>query len=258
MNVRSESIGSTLAEARRSAGLTVGQLSCRTKIREALIHAIERDDFSLCGGDFYVRGHIRNIAKAVGLDPEAMVHAYDESHGGGPAPVRAASVFQANSAIKFRDRRSPNWTMALAIALAIVVIFGVVRVMGGTGDDRMAEERTGPVPKHTSQAEGAPRRAASVDESKKKAEERARRAKTVTVRVTARERSFVRVRDAAGRRLFAGRLDAGKVSTWESTTPLKVTVGNAGGVSISVNGKDVGSLGRPGERVTRIFEADKP
>ena len=61
----SVSIGESLADARRQAGLTVSQVSQQTRIRESIIRDIEQDDFSACGGDFYARGHIRSIA-AVG------------------------------------------------------------------------------------------------------------------------------------------------------------------------------------------------
>ena len=62
------SIGAALAEARQRAGLTVAQVSERTRIRETIIRGIEDDDYSACGGDFYARGHIRAIAKVVGTD----------------------------------------------------------------------------------------------------------------------------------------------------------------------------------------------
>jgi transcriptional regulator with XRE-family HTH domain len=74
---RSVSIGAALAEARQRAGLTVAQVSERTRIRETVIRGIERDDYSGCGGDFYARGHIRGIAKAVGADPGPLVEEYD-------------------------------------------------------------------------------------------------------------------------------------------------------------------------------------
>ena len=64
------SIGDTLAEARRHAGLTITQVSQQTRIRESIIRSIEQGDFSGCGGDFYARGHIRSIAAAVGADPD--------------------------------------------------------------------------------------------------------------------------------------------------------------------------------------------
>jgi len=78
---RRVSIGEGLAAARRQAGLTITQVSQRTRIRETIIRGMERDDFSACGGDFYARGHIRAIARAAGADPEPLVWEYDSSHG---------------------------------------------------------------------------------------------------------------------------------------------------------------------------------
>ena len=71
------SIGAALAEARQRAGLTVAQVSERTRIRETVIRGIERDDYSRCGGDFYARGHIRGIARAVGAGPGPLAGEYD-------------------------------------------------------------------------------------------------------------------------------------------------------------------------------------
>ncbi|HEX6450563.1 MAG TPA: helix-turn-helix transcriptional regulator [Trebonia sp.] len=71
------SIGGTLAEARQAAGLTVADVSARTRIRAGLIRAIEHDDFSSCGGDFYARGHIRAIARVVGVDSQPLIAEYD-------------------------------------------------------------------------------------------------------------------------------------------------------------------------------------
>src|SRR6516165_1635784 len=83
-------VGEALAEARGRAGLTVAEVSQRTRIREAIITGIERDDFSACGGDFYARGNIRSIAKAVGADSEPLICEYD-------AAYRAPGVLSAVS-----------------------------------------------------------------------------------------------------------------------------------------------------------------
>jgi transcriptional regulator with XRE-family HTH domain len=72
-------IGPALAEARTKAGLTVADVSERTRIRRAIISDIERDDYSACGGDFYARGHIRAIAKVVGTDSVRLIDEYDEN-----------------------------------------------------------------------------------------------------------------------------------------------------------------------------------
>ena len=104
------SIGDTLAEARRQADLTVTQVSQRTCIRETIIRGIERGDYSACGGDFYARGHIRSIARAVGADPEALIREYDETQGA-PRAISAADVFEPATPIKIRERRGPNWSL---------------------------------------------------------------------------------------------------------------------------------------------------
>jgi len=77
---RSVSIGEDLAEARRRAGLTVTDVSQRTRIRETIIRGIERDDYAGCGGDFYARGFIRAIARAAGTDPGPLVREYEAAH----------------------------------------------------------------------------------------------------------------------------------------------------------------------------------
>ena len=77
---RDVSIGEVLAAARAEAGLTVTDISDRTRITRTVITAIEGDDYATCGGDFYARGHIRSIAKAVGADPEPLISEYDSAH----------------------------------------------------------------------------------------------------------------------------------------------------------------------------------
>jgi Helix-turn-helix domain len=73
-------IGATLAQARQQAGLTVAEVSARTRIREPIIRSIEDGDYAVCGGDFYARGNIRSIAKAVGTDAEPLIREYDSVH----------------------------------------------------------------------------------------------------------------------------------------------------------------------------------
>ena len=73
--------GTVLADARRRAGLSVSEVSQQTRIRESIIRSIEQDDYSACGGDFYARGHIRAMARAVGTDPVPLIEQYDAVQG---------------------------------------------------------------------------------------------------------------------------------------------------------------------------------
>jgi cytoskeletal protein RodZ len=87
------SVGEALAEARGAAGLSVDEVSERTAIREIVIRSIERDDFGSLGGDLYVRGYLRKIAGAVGIDPRPLIREFDatRSNGSGGWPAFGAS-----------------------------------------------------------------------------------------------------------------------------------------------------------------------
>jgi hypothetical protein len=76
-------VGETLAEARTKAGLSIDEISARTRIRQAVIRDIEKDDFTACGGDVFVRGYVRVLAGAVGLDAQPLIDEYEQSHAGG-------------------------------------------------------------------------------------------------------------------------------------------------------------------------------
>jgi hypothetical protein len=102
-------IGEALAGARRQADLTVTEVSERTRIRETIIKAIEDDDYSVCGGDFYARGHIRSIAKVVGTDPELLIRDYDAVHRE-PGALSTVSLEELlASAAEAPQRRGPDW-----------------------------------------------------------------------------------------------------------------------------------------------------
>jgi len=73
-------VGESLTKARHQAGLSVDELSERTRIRGTVIRSIERDDYQACGGDLYVRGYVRAIAGAVGIDAQSLIREYDQGH----------------------------------------------------------------------------------------------------------------------------------------------------------------------------------
>ncbi|MDT0302178.1 helix-turn-helix domain-containing protein [Streptomonospora wellingtoniae] len=73
-------IGRTIAAARESVGYTLAELSTRTCIRRPVLTGIESDDFRLCGGDFYARGHIRALCRELGIDPAELLELYDREH----------------------------------------------------------------------------------------------------------------------------------------------------------------------------------
>jgi cytoskeletal protein RodZ len=124
------SIGEALAEARREAGLTVAQVSQRTRIRQTIIRGIEGDDYSVCGGDFYARGHIRSIAKVVAADPGPLIKEFDTTHRT-PGAVSATSIDEllTRSRAAEQQRRRRSWAVvAGAVTAGLALLVGAVFV----------------------------------------------------------------------------------------------------------------------------------
>jgi cytoskeletal protein RodZ len=135
------SIGEALAEARREAGLTVAQVSQRTRIRQTIIRGIEGDDYSVCGGDFYARGHIRSIAKVVAADPRPLIEEYDTTHRA-PGPLSATGIDELLARSRVAERPRPNWAMVagvVTIGLALVAVAGFAAYYLLAGAQRTAQ-----------------------------------------------------------------------------------------------------------------------
>jgi cytoskeletal protein RodZ len=124
------SIGEALAQARRQAGLTVTQVSDQTRIRETVITGIEGDDYSACGGDLYVRGYIRSIARAIGTDPEPLIRQYQAAQPGLQAVTGDAD--EPVTPARMHRRRLPGWIALSALVLgALGVCFAAFHFLVG-------------------------------------------------------------------------------------------------------------------------------
>jgi cytoskeletal protein RodZ len=247
------SIGTTLAAARETAGLSLEDVAAATRIRRTLVMNIEDDDYSACGGDFYARGHLRNIAVAVGLDPAPLLAEFDAARPEA-APARATEVFEAETTTWKERRGGPNWSAAMAAALVLVIAYGLVQAFsgsGGGGHEVADPSRTTSAPPSTS-APSSP--TPSGDGS---AVAQAPRGK-VTVAVLATDRSWVQVTTTTGQELFQGLLQPGQAKTFTDKTRLKLVIGNAGGVELTVNGSAIGAPGRRGQVARVQFTPEDP
>lgn len=247
------SIGQTLAAAREKAGLTVEQVAAATRIRRTLVMDIERDDFASSGGDFYARGHVRTIAQKVGIDPAPLLAEFDAARPEA-APPRATDVFESETAAR-PERRGPNWSAAMAVAVAVVLVYGVVQVVtrdrptpteGISGDPRETAATSAPA---TTSASPTPTGDGS-------AVAQAPRTK-VTVVVRARDTSWVQATTASGEELFQGLLED-ETRTFTDRQRIKLVIGNAGAVTLTVNGTPIGSPGRPGQVARVQFTPQDP
>jgi cytoskeletal protein RodZ len=236
------SIGDALAEARSQAGLTITQVSHRTRIRETIIRGIEHSDFSACGGDFYARGHIRSIARTVGADDEELIREYDSVHGA-PAAIRVAEVFEPATPIRLNERRAPNWTLAMAVVLVVLLGYGTYRLVGAATAGHAAGPR-------------AAAAAASSERPSKKASSAPSASPApavpsgVVIQLTAIEDCWVQFTSPAGQYISQAYVVGGNTKTWTFPQAVHMEIGNPGGIVLTVNGRKIESSGTSGKPVT--------
>jgi cytoskeletal protein RodZ len=248
------SIGDTLADARRQAGLTITQVSQRTCIRETIIRGIERGDFSACGGDFYARGHIRSIARAVGADDEELIREYDTQHGA-PQAIRAADVFEPATPIKIKERRRPNWSLAMVLVLAVVAGYGIYHVVNSssahpannTASSNLDRPAGSHHRSHPVKASASPSPSPSLTQPQ-----------NVVISLTAIQDCWVEFTKPDGRFLTQAYVVGGSSKTWTFDRSVNMNIGNPGGIVLTVNGKKLGSPGSAGQPVTLSLGPGKP
>src|SRR5919107_5314689 len=78
-------VGAALVQARIASGRSVADVADALRVREAVVRGIEQDDYTLCGGDVYARGHLRAYARLVGVDEAELLQAYAARRQGSAA-----------------------------------------------------------------------------------------------------------------------------------------------------------------------------
>jgi cytoskeleton protein RodZ len=249
------SIGRALQQARIAAGLTVDEVSQSTRVRVPIVHAIEEDDFSRCGGDVYARGHIRTLARAVGVDPEPLLAKYGAEHGMRAAPTQATPLFEAER-IRSEPRR-PNWTAAMVAAIVAVIAFVGYTVVSGDDDSggkqQAAEGATPATSKATPKPSATAKKPADPKPDPSDSAIAAAPADKVTVKINAADgRSWISAKDHNGRIMFDGLLVKGQTKTFQDNQKIDLVLGDAGAIQLFVNGKQIEDEFQPGqvERLT--------
>ena len=245
------SLGSLITQARKSAGLSIDDLSAATNIRGALLREIEADNFTNCGGETYARGHIRNLAIKLGVDPLIFIAAFEEEQMQMDRSMKDLLV--ENSVMQQPgEARKVSWKVLASISVASLFLVGLAQIIiSNTSSIDIPE------PISTASASASPSTSASATETTPTEEATVSTGSGVELIVfAARGKSWLFVSDAQGRTLFSGQVARGTTKTFSTEISLNVKIGNAGGVDLTVNGKSVDSIGADGEVVSVSYGVD--
>ncbi|MDE2571944.1 MAG: helix-turn-helix domain-containing protein [bacterium] len=250
------SLGEQFRAAREARGVTLSEVAERIHIRSVYLQAIEEEDWPSIGAAVYVRGFLRTYARFLGLDPEGAVTEFSDLTGIMP-PATALEQSGAPA------RSGPSIWVWLAgiVAVALLAIVGysfwqlelpagsaagvgaagaaaspAATLAGGPSPRAAASAPPSPTPAPQATAPLPPALAPSGLES-------------VTLTWTAP--SWVRV-IVDGRQVSEGTFPASTVRTYRGGS-ISLRIGNAGGVEIKENGRDLGMLGHSGDVMDRLF-----
>ncbi|WP_241995248.1 helix-turn-helix domain-containing protein [Kribbella antiqua] len=226
------SIGSELTAARERADMTIEQLSAATRIRTGLLVAMEADDFSRCGGNFYARGHIRAIARVVKADPAPLLASFDAEHAVEEEKARRDERAAAKGPTLHPAR--PRWAVVVGAILVGLMGWGMVRLFtlpsdieanaGAKSTPTPAVTTPAPTPKPTTPKPVKPVKPVVPTKTK--------------LTLTAKDDgSYVTLRDKKGKRLFQGLLGPGSTQTVTATGDIRISVGIPANLTITINNK---------------------
>jgi cytoskeletal protein RodZ len=245
------SLGSMISKARKDAGLSIDDLSAATNIRGTLLRDMEANNFSQCGGETYARGHLRNIAIKLSVEPQVFLTAFEDEQMHVDRTMQDLLV--ENSVMREpKEARKVSWKVLVTISIASLFVAGLAQII--VSNDSAPDI---PVAVEQSATPTASPEATTATEVVPTEEPTVSTGQGVEVIINAvRAKSWLFVSDSSGRVLFSGQIPQGVTKTFSSDAQLNLKIGNAGGVDVSVNGKKIDSLGADGQVVSVSYGVD--
>lgn len=236
------SLSEKLRRERELRGISLKQISEETKIGVRFLEALEENRIDLIPGEFYRRSYLRAYARYLGLDEERALNAYDYAHqttsdnGDGQthdtpaessAPwlkwVLGAGVLLAlPAAMLLKPEPQPPTTAESAPPPALESVASPPPPAGTAPSDPLPVIPDVPMAKTDSVA-GELQFVLSVDEA-----------------------CWLEI-EADGAIVTSGLKDVGFRQEVNASTEVKLWLGNAGGVSVWLNGRPARALGRAGQ-----------
>ena len=261
------SIGERLRHQRLQRKISLERVSLETKIGVRLLEAIEAGLFEKLPGGVFRRSFVLQYARALQLDPDEIagelnqLNQFDEVPAMPIAAVTNGQDQNSGSAFAFREDLSGLRGSTIGSLLAAIgVIMACALIYNWWQSPSAAKVQTArvqpaaaappiatPAPTPAATAPTAPEPTAPVSQPAPAPSDTAH----VRVGLSADETTWVSI-SSDGKNVFAQALEPHETKIVEASSKVRLLVGNAGGVEISLNGKPIGPIGPRGQ--VRIVE----
>ena len=253
-------VGYTLRQERERQNLTINDIEEGTSIRSVYIEAIENGEYDKLPGTVYTKGFIKNYAKFLGMDAEAMTKEFanDLAELSGAAQAEEIKTEPAEKKpepIPAKPEKKPlgysveenprsNKLIIAAVVLIAAVAGGVWSWLSG-GESEVAQVNPPPVQQEQPAPveEPAPTPIANANPAP---------AENVSVQARFNDRCWLLV-TVDGAVVQEGVVEGGQTLTWEGKEQINFRLGNAGAVEFFQGGKSLGVLGAVGDVVDKTF-----
>lgn len=261
------SAGEILRRERLRKGLDLGDIAQRTRITQKYLEAIEADDLKSLPGGFFYKSFVRQYASALGLDfeelePQVEVSLEAEAPPLLPGQEPLAPFLPQDPILVAANRRAlSERRIGLPVALLVAVLVGC------SGIYAWWHKRTQPAPIPVAQIKTeapvlpttpvitAVSKTAPTGQDPVVTASDAPSGDGVVLSVSAKERTWLAI-FSDGKEIFRGILEPSQTKTLEGKEVAKLRVGNAAGVEIRWNGKEIGPVGEHGQVRIVLFTRD--
>ncbi len=243
-------VGEILKRTREHYGRSLGDIEKILRIRAEQLDALEKNDMAKLPAKVYAIGFVRTYSEYLGLDGEKMVNLFKSQSKDAPEETYLQMPAPAS------DARLPSGWLILSSIMTILVMSGIY--VAATSKKREALETVPPVPASIQQAalekpietqEPPEEELAAVNaESPAPAGEQKTLSKKPEkgIILNIRENSWVEIKSKSGTKLLSQVLKAGDQYFVPNRPNLLMSIGNAGGVQIEVDGQPLKLLGGAG------------
>jgi len=256
-------LGEILRNEREKQNLTIKDIERDTSIRALYIESIEKADYDVLPGEVYLKGFIKTYANYLNLDGTEMLKKYyEEKNAALPQeeipvteavnsqtikPIVSAKAEPASTKTDFKERveKSRNTQQVfIGVVLAGLVVGGLY--WGFSSDD--SPEKT--VTKAPATTVAAPQ----VKDKTTAAPEKKYEGVELTAKFNGKCWTKVIADDKT---IYEGTPKDGESLSWKADKEMIMTVGNAGAVQVTYNGKSLGEIGKTGDVLTKKFTNQK-